>query len=150
MKVYIGCDHAGFFLKEEIKKYLEQQEHEIIDFGAYSNDSVDYPDHGFLVAKEVANHEESRGILVCGTGIGMSIVANKVNGIRAALCHNIETAKLAREHNHANVLVLGSKIVNSSLALDMVRVFLTTEALGDRHKRRIEKVNELDKKIAKQ
>lgn len=145
MNIYIGCDHAGFILKEEIKKYLKQQGNEVIDLGAYSRNSVDYPDYGLLVAKEVASHNESMGILVCSTGIGMSIVANKVSGIRAALCHNVETAKLAREHNHANILVLGSRIVDTSLALDMVKIFLSTEALGDRHKRRVEKINKLDK-----
>ncbi|MBU2599062.1 ribose 5-phosphate isomerase B [bacterium] len=143
MKIYLGCDHAGFLLKEEIKKFLQPERAEIIDLGTYGQDSVDYPDYGYLVAKEVATHKESKGILICATGIGMSIVANKVKETKAALCHNIETAKLSREHNNANILVMGSKIVDTSLALEMVKVFLTTEALGDRHQRRVEKINSL-------
>ena len=133
MKIAIGSDHAGFELKEKIKKYLEELGYKFKDFGTDSNESVDYPDYALKVAESVAKKEYDRGILICGSGIGMCMTANKVSGIRAALCHDVETAKLSREHNDANILTFGSRIIDENTAKDMVKVWLETEFLGDRH-----------------
>ncbi|MDI7248012.1 MAG: ribose 5-phosphate isomerase B [Bacillota bacterium] len=140
MRVAIGSDHAGFEMKESLKEYVKSLGHEIEDFGAPSCDPVDYPDIGYRVAKDVASGRFERGVLICGTGIGMSIVANKVPGVRAALAGDVESARLAREHNDANVLALGARIIRLELARDIVRIFLETGFAGGRHARRVEKI----------
>jgi len=141
MKVIIGSDHVGFELKEKIKKYLEKQNYPFKDIGIHSKEPVDYPDIAYNVSNEVIKNKNSKGILICATGIGMSIVANKTLGIRAALCHNEFMAKLSREHNDANILVLGSKIIKSNLIEEIVRIFLETDFSDEeRHKRRVSKI----------
>lgn len=145
MKIAIGADHAGFNLKEEIKLYLQNKNYEVFDMGTYSTESIDYPDYAVKVAKSVANNECEYGILVCYTGIGMSITANKVDGIKAALVTSIENATLTREHNNSNVLCLGAKDVEYSLAKKIVETFLNTTFLGGRHERRVNKIEEVEK-----
>lgn len=140
MRIAIGSDHAGFEMKESLKEYVKSLGHEVEDFGALSSDPVDYPDIGYQVARDVASGRFDRGVLICGTGIGMSIVANKVPGVRAALVGDVETARLAREHNDANVLTLGARIIRLESAREIVRVFLETGFAGGRHARRLEKV----------
>jgi len=148
MKIAVGADHAGFNLKEEIKEYLIKNGHEVIDCGTSScSMSVDYPDYGILTAKTVAQHEADRGILFCGTGIGMSIAANKVNGIRAALCHDHFTAAMSRRHNDSNVLVIGSRVTGSGLAKDIVDTWLAEEFEGGRHKQRLDKITDYEQGI---
>jgi len=149
MKIAIASDHAGFELKEKIKKFLEELGYKYKDFGTDSNESVDYPDYALKVAESVAKKEFERGILVCGSGIGMCMVANKIPGIRAALCHNVETARSSREHNDANILTFGARMIDENTAKDIVRVWLKTEFLGDRHLRRVNKIKEIEKKYSK-
>lgn len=139
MKLAIASDHAGFCLKEEIKQAYP--EIEWVDFGAYSIESMDYPDTGFPAANAVANKECERGILICGSGIGMSIVANKVHGIRAALCSTPEIARLSRMHNDANILVLAGRFTPTHIALEIVNTWLTTPFEGGRHQVRIDKID---------
>ena len=139
----IGCDHGGYELKQEIIKHLEKRGLEFKDFGCYSEASVDYPEYGRAVAHAVANGECEKGILICGTGIGISITANKVKGIRAALCTDCFCAQATREHNDANVLALGGRVVGPGLALKIVDTFLDTPFSGDeRHQRRINLIEE--------
>jgi len=143
MKIAVGSDHGGYQLKEDLKKYLKEQNIEYIDFGCDSERSVDYPDIGFKVALEVKKGKYDRGILICGSGIGMSIVANKVKGIRAALCHNEFTARYARKHNDANILALGGRVLGSGLAKEIVKVWLETEFnQGERHVNRLNKIKQ--------
>ena len=142
MKVAIASDHAGYLLKEEIKKHL-QNNYDVIDFGTNSTESVDYPDFAKQVAKYVQNND-SLGILVCYTGVGMSITANKYHGVRAALVFNEANAMLAREHNNANIICLGSKDVTVSNAIKYVDIFLTTAFAGRRHARRVNKIHECE------
>ena len=138
----MGADHAGYKLKEEIKAALIEAGHEVIDCGTASGEvRVDYPDWGFMAAEAVASHKAERGILVCGTGIGMSIVANKVKGVRAALCHDHFTAVMSRRHNDANVLVLGARVLGSDVAADMVKAWLAEPFEGGRHIYRLEKIS---------
>ncbi|MBI5229468.1 ribose 5-phosphate isomerase B [Candidatus Micrarchaeota archaeon] len=146
MKVALGSDHAGFGLKEELKKRLAKRlEAEFLDFGAFGSAQADYPDHGFPAAQAVASGSCAFGILVCGSGIGMSIVANKVKGIRAALCLDTESARLAREHNDANVLVLVGRKTSAELAEEIALVFLQTPFSGEeRHARRISKIKKFE------
>ncbi len=144
MKIAIASDHAGFPLKETIKKYLDDLGYEYKDFGTTNEESVDYPDYASKVAKAVSENKFEKGILICGTGIGMSIVANKFPGVRAALCYDVETARLSREHNDANVLTLGGRTTNHELAKEIVHVWLTTEFVGERHLRRVNKIKEID------
>ena len=139
MKISIGSDHAGFKLKEALVAYLAKK-HQVLDMGTYSDDSVDYPDYAFTVSKQVADREVDFGILICYTGIGMSISANKVKGIRAALVLNVESAKLTREHNNANVLCLAAKDTPLDLAKQIVDTFLNTAFLGEWHERRVDKI----------
>jgi ribose 5-phosphate isomerase B len=146
MRISLGADHRGFELKEKIKKYLLDLEHQVTDFGTNSPESVDYPDFGFKVAESVGKGEADFGITVCWTGNGMNIVANKVKGVRSALCLNEEMANLARAHNNANVLALSSKFVSEELAKKIVDVFLCTEFEGGRHEKRLEKVKNYEKK----
>jgi ribose 5-phosphate isomerase B len=142
--VAIGSDHAGYALKEEIKRYLVELGYSYEDFGTMSEESVDYPIFGAHIAESVSNGECKRGILICATGIGMSIVANKIFGVRAALCHSVETTRLAREHNDANILVMGSKIVGPELAKEMVKCFLNSGHLAGRHARRVNRIIEIE------
>lgn len=144
MRIAIGSDHAGWKLKQEIITFLNQSGHTYEDAGCYSEESCDYPDIGLKVAEAVSSGQFERGVLVCHTGNGMCMTANKVPGIRAALCHDLKTARLAREHNDANVLCLGQGFVDDLLALDMISLFLTIPFAGDRHARRMSKVMELD------
>jgi ribose 5-phosphate isomerase B len=146
MRIAIGADHAGFGLKEEIRKTLVELGLTVEDFGTKSSDSVDYPDFAEKVARLVAAGEFDRGILVCGTGIGMAIAANKIPGIRAATVTDVEMARLSREHNDANVLAVGGRILDRKRALEIVRAFLETPFAGDRHQRRIDKITNLEKR----
>ena len=139
--IALGCDHGGFGLKQAVMKYLEEKGLEYKDFGTYSEESCDYPVYGEAVARAVASGECDRGIIICGTGIGISIAANKVHGIRCALCHDCFSAKATREHNNANVLAMGGRIIGAGHALDVVDLFLDTPFSNDeRHIRRIEKI----------
>jgi ribose 5-phosphate isomerase B len=146
MKIAIGCDHGGFELKNEIIKFLEDEKYEVKDFGTYSTKSCDYPDVALPVAEAVATNEYEFGILICGTGIGIGIAANKVPGIRAALCSDTFSAHATREHNNANILTMGQRVVGTGLALDIVKTFITSEFEGDRHQNRINKISEIEKK----
>jgi len=145
-KIAIGSDHAGFESKEKAKTELSGLGVEVIDKGTNSLDSVDYPDFGAAVARSVASGEVDRGVLICGSGIGISIAANKVAGARAALCWNEETARLARQHNDANILCFGGRFVTPEVAATMVRVFLETEFAGGRHAERVAKLSALDQR----
>lgn len=149
MKIVLGSDHAGFNLKEKIKKYLKEQDFLFDDLGTYSTDPVDYPDITLKVAEAVAKGEYTRGIIVCGTGIGTAIAANKVPGIRAALCHDPVSSSFSRTHNDANILTLGERIIGPNLALEIVRIFLTTEFSRGRHIRRVEKIKKIEEKYSK-
>ncbi len=140
MKIAIGADHRGLRLKNHIKNYLKQKSHEVEDFGSFSKDSVDYPDIGFPVAEAVSRGDYERGILVCGSGIGITIVADKVKGILAALCHTEHAAEMARRHLNANVLTLGGDVTRTKQAIRIVNRFLETDFEGDRHQRRLEKI----------
>ncbi|WXR62300.1 ribose 5-phosphate isomerase B [Peptostreptococcaceae bacterium AGR-M142] len=144
MKIALGCDHGGINLKEEIKKFLEENNYDYKDFGTYNNESVDYPDYGKKVALEVRDNNFDRGILVCGTGIGISLAANKVKGIRAAVVSDVFSAKMCRAHNNCQILSLGERVVGKGLALELVSAFLTTDFEGDRHKRRVDKLIEIE------
>lgn len=140
MIIALGADHKGFQYKEKIKRFLQEKGYEVKDFGTSSEDSVDYPDFGFRVAKIVSEGEVDRGILFCWTGIGMCITANKIKGIRASLCLNEEMAKLTREHNDSNVLCLSAKFISEDKLLQIVEVWLNTPFEGGRHQRRIDKI----------
>ncbi|MFS0821332.1 ribose 5-phosphate isomerase B [Bacillus sp. 1P02SD] len=141
MKVAIASDHGGLNLREEIKHLLDELEIEYDDFGCECSTSVDYPDYALPVAKKVADGEYDRGILICGTGIGMSIAANKVQGIRCALCHDVFSAKATREHNNSNILAMGERVIGPGLAREIAKAWLTTEFLGGRHENRINKIS---------
>jgi len=143
-RIALGADHAGFHVKEKIKKFLEDSGYPVDDVGTWSEESVDYPDYARAVAEKVAAGTDQFGILACGTGIGMAITANKVPGIRAAVAHDAMTARLAREHNDANVLTLGGRVVDDAQAVEIVRDFLDARFAGGRHQRRIDKITELD------
>ncbi|NLX17954.1 MAG: ribose 5-phosphate isomerase B [Desulfobulbus sp.] len=138
MTVAIGCDHGGFPLKRHIVATLENLGHEILDVGCYSEESVDYPHYATAVCQAILDGNAHRGILICGTGIGMSIAANRYPSIRAALCHEAFTAKMSREHNDANVLCLGARVLGVGIALDIVTTWLAAHFAGGRHLRRIE------------
>ena len=144
MTVYLGADHAGYKLKGKVIELLEQEGIDYEDLGTNSEDSVDYPDFAGEVAHKVAGSKEDRGILICGTGIGMSIAANKVEGIRAALCHDTVSARATRNHNNSNILTMGARIIGSDLALAIVRTWLEADFDGDRHQRRINKICDLE------
>jgi ribose 5-phosphate isomerase B len=146
MHIATGADQGGFELKEKIIEHLVVQGHQVSDLGIYELKSIDYPDIAESVARTVANGEAERGIIICTTGLGVSMAANKVRGIRAALCTDCYTARMAREHNDAQVLCLGGKVVGVALALEIVDIFLNTEAQGGRHARRVGKINALDGK----
>ncbi len=145
LKIAIGSDHAGFALKEEIKETLVSQGHEIVDHGTRNTDSCDYPDYAKLVAEAVATGKSERGIFICGTGQGPAMVANKIKGIRAALCHDTFSAHQSREHNDANMLCMGARVIGPGLAADRVKTWLSTDFSGDaRHQRRIAKIMALE------
>jgi ribose 5-phosphate isomerase B len=144
-RIALGADHAGFPMKESIKKYLLLAGYPVEDLGTWSDESVDYPDYARRVSQRVADGEDRFGKLVCGTGIGMSIAANKIEGIRAALAHDATTARMAREHNDANVLTIGGRVVDDAMAMEIVKDFLTTEFAGGRHQRRVDKISALDR-----
>lgn len=147
MKISLGCDHGGLELKNEIKAHLEARGFECRDFGTYTKDSCDYPDYARPAAEAVASGECERGILVCTTGIGVSITANKVNGVRCALLHDKMSARLTREHNDTNMMALGAGVVGPLLALEIVDTWLDTPFSGvERHQRRIDKVMAIEKK----
>jgi ribose 5-phosphate isomerase B len=140
----LGCDHGGYALMQEVKKYLDEHSLAYKDFGTTSEDSCDYPVFAESVSRAVASGECDRGILICGTGIGMSIAANKISGIRAALCGDCFSAEMTRRHNDANILALGARVTGSGLALKILEAFLTTPFEGGRHARRVELLSKLD------
>lgn len=141
VKIAIGSDHGGYELKKLIVRYLQDSNHAITDCGCYAPESVDYPDFAEKVCDEVRSGASEAGILICGTGIGMSIAANRYRDIRAALCHEAFTARMSREHNNANVLCLGERVIGSELALDIVRVWVSTDFAGGRHQKRLDKLS---------
>jgi ribose 5-phosphate isomerase B len=144
MKVAIASDHAGIRIREEIKKLMDELGIEYIDLGCDCETSVDYPDYAIPVAEKVANGEVDRGILICGTGIGMTIAANKVKGVRCALCHDVYSAKVTRQHNDSNVLAMGERVIGPGLAREIAEVWLTTNFEGGRHARRVEKITQYE------
>ncbi|MBN2420201.1 MAG: ribose 5-phosphate isomerase B [Deltaproteobacteria bacterium] len=142
MKIILGSDHAGFDLKEKYKKFLSgEMGYEVNDVGAYSPDSVDYPDIAQKVAESISSGEFEKGVLICGSGIGMSIAANRFRGVNAALCHDVFTAEMCRRHNNANILVVGGRVTGDGLAIEMLKVFLGTDFEGGRHKTRVDKID---------
>jgi len=141
MKYFIGTDHAGFEVKPFVIEYLKKKGIEVEDLGTYSSESVDYPDFAHKVAKAVLANPGSKGILICGTGIGMSLAANKHKGIRAALCHDYYTAQMARKHNNANILCFGARIVGKGVIESIIEAWLNSEFEGGRHQRRVEKID---------
>lgn len=143
MKIGIGSDHGGFGLKEEIKKYFDENNIEYIDYGTNSMESVDYPDYAKKVAEAVVNEEVERAILICGTGIGISIAANKVKGIRCALCSDTYSARMSMEHNNSNILALGARVIGVDLAIEIVSTWLDAKFQGGRHERRVKKICEV-------
>jgi ribose 5-phosphate isomerase B len=149
MKIAIGADHAGYELKEKVRHQLEKSGHTVTDMGTVSTESVDYPDYAQKVAREVARGRADFGVLICGSGVGMSITANKVAGVRAANVTDEPDARLAREHNNANVLAIGARIVKEAKALKIVDIFLNTSFAGGRHERRIEKITKIEKEECK-
>ena len=149
MKIVIGADHGGYKLKEEIKKYLEGQNISYEDKGAYSEDSVDYPDIAKAVASDVSNKKADIGILICRSGIGMSMCANKFKDVRCAVCYEEQTAKFSRMHNNANMLALGADYISVNDAVCILRQFLATEFEGGRHQRRVDIINEIEKENMK-
>ncbi|MBG0763550.1 MAG: ribose 5-phosphate isomerase B [Tissierellales bacterium] len=140
MKIYLGSDHGGFELKEVIEKYLIEEGYEVEDLGTHSEDSVDYPDFGIKVGEAVVKEEDSIGIVFCGTGIGISIAANKVKGVRCALCSNVFSAEMAKKHNNANVIALGGRVTGKDLGKRIVKAFLEEKFEGGRHSRRVNKI----------
>ncbi len=146
-KLLIAADHAGFSLKEKLKAYLEKKGIGLKDLGTYSKERCDYPLYAYELARSISSGKYERGILICKSGIGNSIVANRLPGVRAALCDNLKIVKLSREHNDSNILVLGSAFVKADLAKKMVTAWLNTKFLGGRHLRRIKLINQIDRKI---
>lgn len=147
MKIAIASDHGGFELKKEIIRYFQDKVIDYKDFGTFSAESVDYPDVAIPCAEAVARGDYDRGIIICGTGIGVCIAANKVKGIRAALCHDTFSAKMSRMHNNANILTMGARVIGPGVALDIVETWLKAEFEEGRHKRRLEKIAEYENKI---
>lgn len=146
MKVAIGADHAGFEVKEKIKSFLAKEGHEVIDLGTNSAESVDYPDFAAKVGKSVERGEAKFGALFCGTGIGMSITANKIKGVRAAVCHNEYVAEMSRKHNDANVFCAGARVLGYEAIEKLLKLWLATPFEGGRHEARVGKINKLDSK----
>lgn len=151
MKIVIASDHAGFSLKDHIRVFLEELQHKIIDVGTYSETPVDYPDLAEELGKTIIKNEAARGVLICGSGVGASVAANKIQGIRAGLCHDTYSAHQGVEHDAMNVLVLGSRVIGTELAKELVEAFLGAEFTGEeRHQRRLEKVAELEHKFGEE
>lgn len=146
MKIAIGNDHAALELKKVIKAYVEEMGHEVVDFGTHTTDSCDYPVYGEKVARAVANKECELGILICGTGIGISLAANKVKGIRAAVCSESYSARLTRAHNNANIIAFGARVIGEDTAKDIVNAFINTPFEGGRHQRRIDMITDIENK----
>ncbi|WP_246944464.1 ribose 5-phosphate isomerase B [Bacillus pinisoli] len=147
MKVAIASDHGGINIREEIKKLMEEMNISFVDLGCECSTSVDYPDYALPVAEMVAKGEVDRGILICGTGIGMSIAANKVQGIRCALVHDMFSAKATREHNDSNVLAMGERVIGPGLAREIAKIWLTTDYEGGRHANRVEKITSYEQSL---
>ena len=148
MKIAVACDHGGLALNKVLLDYLQKNGYEVCDFGTDSADSCDYPDHALPAAEAVARGECERGILICSTGIGISIAANKVRGIRCAHCHDTYSAKYTRLHNDANMIAFGQKIIGDGLMLEIVDTFLHTEFEGGRHQRRVDKISAIEEKYS--
>ena len=146
MQIGLACDHGGFELKEELKAFLRTLNIEPMDMGTSSGDPVDYPDFGARMAEKISRGELEKGILICGTGIGMSIVANKFPRVRAALANDLYSSRCSREHNNANILIIGGRIVGKGLAREIVKVWLETPFVGERHQIRLKKIEALEKK----
>lgn len=146
MKIAIGSDHGGLRLKKEVIKHLEKKGIEVKDYGTYTEESCDYPDYAKAVGEAVVAKEQDLGILICGTGIGISIAANKIPGIRAALCSDTFSAHATREHNNANILAMGERVIGTGLALDIVDAFIGTNFEGGRHENRVNKITEIENK----
>ena len=149
MKIAIGCDHGGIVLKPSIMDYLSSQGIEVVDFGTYDTASVDYPDYALKVAEAVADGSCQKGILLCGTGIGISIAANKVKGIRAAVCHDVFTAAACSAHNNANIIALGGRVISPEYAVELVATWLNTPFEGGRHENRLNKIADIERKYMK-
>ena len=144
--IALGADHAGYELKEALKGWLINHGFHVLDLGTHSTESVDYPDYAALVAESVADRKVERGLLVCGTGIGMAMAANKVPGVRAALCGDLYTARMSREHNDANVLVLAGRLMGADMAADILQAWLESNFAGGRHARRVEKIADIERR----
>ena len=144
--IALGADHAGYELKEALKAWLINHAYHVLDLGTHSTESVDYPDYAALVGESVADHKVERGLLVCGTGIGMSMAANKIPGIRAALCGDLYTARMSREHNDANVLVLGGRLMGADMAADILHAWLEADFAAGRHARRVDKIADIERR----
>ena len=149
MTIAIGCDHAGVELKKELLALLNNLQIQYVDYGTDSPASVDYPDFGEKVSEAVSSGKIAKGILICGTGIGMSIVANKFSGVRASLCNDLFTARMSRLHNDANILVIGGRIVGKDLAQEIVKTWVSTPFEGNRHCRRLDKITKIEERLAK-
>ncbi len=143
-KIAVGSDHAGFGLKETIIKYLKDKGYQAQDFGTHSAESTDYPEYAEAVCRAVLSGESDMGVLICGTGLGISIAANRFRGIRAALCHDAFTAKMSRKHNNANIIAMGAGVIGTETAKDMLDVWLAAEFEGGRHERRINKIENMN------
>jgi len=148
--IAIGCDHGGYALKQVVMKYLDEKGIPYKDFGSFSPDPVDYPDIALEVAEAVGRGEFENGILICGTGIGIGIAANKVPGVRAALCNDTFSARASKEHNNANILTFGERVIGPGLALDIVDTWLNSKFTGNRHQRRVDKISQIEKKYMKE
>ena len=149
MKIAFGCDHGGFPAKEELFNYLTKNGYEIKDFGTFSTDSCDYPEYAEAVCKSVLSGESEKGVLICGTGIGMSIVANKIKGIRCAHVTDLFSAEMTRKHNDTNVIALGARITETDMIIKLVETFLTTEFEGGRHAIRVDKIRKVEENFGK-
>lgn len=147
LKIAIASDHAGVDIKEEIKGLLEEMGYSFIDFGTYNRENVDYPDMAELVAERVSKGELEKGILICGTGIGMCIVANKFPGVRAALVYDLYSARYAKEHNDANILIMGGRTTDKESARKMVEIWLKSQFQGERHQRRLDKIKKIEERL---
>jgi len=149
MKIAIGSDHGGYELKNKLIEYLKKEKYDVNDLGTHSKESCDYPLIGFDVAKVVGGGKAEKGILICKTGVGMAIIANKVHGVRAAACYDRAMAKSAREHNNCNVIVFAASYSDFKQALDMLKVWLVTEPLGDRHEKRVKQIKDIELKLTR-
>lgn len=147
MKIVIGSDHGGYELKEGIIKFLQEHKYEVKDMGTHSRDACDYPMIGFEVAKAVSEGKAGRGILICKTGVGMVIIANKLHGVRACACYDKDMAKSSREHNDCNILVLAANYTNLAKSKEILKIWLKTEAAGDRHQRRVKQIKDIESKL---